>query len=188
MQAVQETGLPFFLVDEYLQEGNGFGEKFANAISSVFQKDCHNVIVIGNDCPELSSKFLLDAADKINENKLVIGPDRNGGIYLLGISAKIFDSKTFIEIPWQTGGVYNALLDYRDCVCFDLCLLEKLSDFNNLSDFHFLKKILHSANSLITLITLIITGEKKISSSILISIYWFHFSNIKRFRAPPAFQ
>ena len=187
INTVQETGLPYFLIDEHLQAGSGFGEKIANAVNAVFQKNYDNVIAIGNDCPQLSSQVLLDAANKINQNQLVVGPDRNGGIYLFGISANLFDSKTFKEIPWQTGRVCNALLGYRDCVSYDLCLLEKLSDFNKLSDFYFLKKIFHPDNSFISLVILIITGRKKISSSILTFLYWFRFANIKQFRAPPPF-
>ena len=187
IKTVQKTGLPYLLIDEHLQAGNGFGEKIANAINSVFQKNYDNVITIGNDCPQLSSQVLLDAANKMNQNQLVVGPDRNGGIYLFGISANLFDSKTFSQIPWQTGRVYDALLEYRHCISYDLCLLEKLSDFNKLSDFYFLKNIFHRINSFISLITLIITGKKKISTSILTFLYWFHFANIKQLRAPPAF-
>ena len=188
IQTADSTGLPYFLIDEYLQAGNGFGEKIASAVTSVFKKKYDNVIVIGNDCPQLSSQVLLDAAGKMDQNKLVIGPDRNGGVYLFGISADLFDTKTFSKIPWQTGKVCNALLHYRNCISYNLYLLERLSDFNKLSDLYFLKKIFPIANSFISLVTFLISGKKKISLSILTFLYWFRFSNIKQFRAPPVFS
>ena len=185
IKIVEETGLPYFLIDENNQVGNSFGERIANAVEYVFKKKYRNVIAIGNDCPQLSSKVLLDAAEKINETKLVVGPDNNGGMYLFGISEIVFDTKAFSEIPWQSKEACNALLQYQDLVYHEICLLEKLRDFNKPNDFYFLKKASRLASRFIILLDSIITGNKKIGYSILASIYRFRFLNIKQFRAPP---
>lgn len=185
IKIVEETGLPYFLIDENNQVGNSFGERIANAVGYVFKKKYRNVIAIGNDCPQLSPKVLLDAAEKINETKLVVGPDNNGGMYLFGISESVFDTKAFSEIPWQSKEACNALLQYQDLVRHEIYLLEKLCDLNKPNDFHFLKKASKLANRFIIFLDSLITGNKKIGYSILAFIYRFRFLNIKQFRAPP---
>lgn len=185
IKIVEDSGLPYFLVDENSQIGNTFGERIANAVEYVFKKKYRNIIAIGNDCPQLSATVLLNAAEKIRETKLLVGPDNNGGMYLFGISENIFDAKAFSEIPWQSREACTALLQYQDLTCHEIHLLEKLSDLNKLNDFYFIKKARWFTNRFIILLASILTGNKKIGYSILVSIYRFRFLNIRQFRAPP---
>ena len=128
----------------------------------------------------------MDAANKINRQQLVLGPDRNGGVYLLGITSKNFNAKSIIAIPWQTRNVFTSLLEYKNGSASDSGILPKLSDFNKLSDYYFFKNILRSLHGFIKLITTIIAGETIRGFLILISIYGFRFLSIKQFRAPPS--
>ncbi|MEP7251143.1 MAG: DUF2064 domain-containing protein [Ginsengibacter sp.] len=187
IKVAQESGFPYFLVDENLQTGNNFGEKISNAIASVFQKKFENIIVAGSDCPQLSAGILLNAADKLNDAPMVAGPDVKGGIYLLGISRSVFDPKAFSEIPWQTNKVCKALLQYCTSFSNNFFLIEKLNDLNTQADFYFLKSIRKATHQFIHLIVSIITGGKNITPSVLYSINSLRFSNTKQFRAPPVF-
>lgn len=185
IQIVEATGLPFFIVDKTKQAGKGFGENLADAIDSVFNRNYSAVITIGNDSPQLSTATLLDAAKKVNLQQLVLGPDRNGGIYLLGITSKLFKAKSISTIPWQTKNVFASLLQYQDSIGNDSAILPILSDFNKLSDYYFFKNILRPLHGFIKLITTIITGETIRTFLICSCIYRFRFLTIKQLRAPP---
>jgi len=129
---------------------------------------------------------LLDAAKQVNLQQLILGPDRNGGIYLLGITSKKFKAESICTIPWQTKNVFASLLQYQGSVEYDSAMLPVLSDFNKLNDYYFLRNIIRSLHGFIKLIATIITGEAIRRFLILISIYRFRFLSIKQLRAPPS--
>ena len=57
-RVTKSSCLPVFEVNELHQHGAGFGEKLANAIQSVFDNGFKNVVVIGNDCPQLTADII----------------------------------------------------------------------------------------------------------------------------------
>lgn len=103
------TGLPVFWVDEHSQIGADFGERIANAFESIYTKGYNKVIAIGNDCPDLNTHILLEAAEKLNKHKLVLGPTQDGGSYLIGMHQDAFQKDAFANLPWQTASLYQAL-------------------------------------------------------------------------------
>lgn len=72
------------------QRGTSFGERFDAAL-----EDAANqlpigtpLVLIGADTPHLSPEFLRHALSVLQESKAVIGPNVNGGFYLLGFSTR----------------------------------------------------------------------------------------------------
>ena len=187
IQVVESTGLPFFIINKSTQNGINFGEKLANAIDLVFSKNYNVVIAIGNDCPQLSADILLNAAFKMKHQQMVLGPDRNGGIYLLGITADLFNKKAISTIPWQTKNVFTSLLKYKETSLKEINVLDELSDFNKLSDYNFLQKILHSINGFIKLIATIISGIKLCRFAIYLFTYASCLLSKKQLRGPPSY-
>ncbi len=103
------TGLPVFWIDEHNQVGANFGQRIANAFESVYKQGYTKVIAIGNDCPDLNTHILLEAAEKLNKHKLVLGPTQDGGSYLIGMQKDAFQKENFEVLPWQTASLYQAL-------------------------------------------------------------------------------
>lgn len=109
IKQARRTGLPLFVIQGDQQVGATFGERLANAYQSVFELGYERVIAIGNDCPELSTGLLLQAAGALAQHGLVLGPTQDGGAYLIGLQRSDFDHAAFANLPWQTDTVYEAL-------------------------------------------------------------------------------
>jgi len=139
-ETVRKTGLPYFLMTENEQIGSSFGERFTNAIQQIFDKGYENIISIGNDTPQLSAAHLQKANHLLSENKIVLGPSRDGGFYLMGIHRSLFKKEQFLKLSWQTRGLVKCVerLIYRSGA--SSCRLETLQDIDTSED---LRSILH---------------------------------------------
>ncbi len=133
---VQKTALPYFVFDESRQEGNTFGEKLTNAMQEIFDMGFQHVISLGNDCPTLSTQDILSASKKLKEKGAVIGPTQFG-VYLIGLSKDIFDTKRFEHLAWNTNYTFYAVSQY----CLDTNdgvfeLLDKKAEVNHIKDWN----------------------------------------------------
>lgn len=122
------TGLPFFFIDERIQRGDSFGARITHAAESVFAKGFDQVVLIGNDSPELNHKQLTRAVELLNEGKSVIGPAFDGGAYLLGLHKATFDTRAFEALPWQSIGLQAELAEFFKEHHSAACYLTKLGD------------------------------------------------------------
>lgn len=153
IRKVKKTGLPFFHFTEAQQQGLNFGDRFTNAIQSVFNKGFTNVISIGNDTPHLKTKHINDAYQKLNNNQLVFGPSKDGGFYLMGLTKNLFNAKQFKNLPWQTSALKNSTLQYLSSTKITFSTLETLDDIDSVKD---LKSILNSYKTVSKALTSII--------------------------------
>lgn len=101
--------LPVFTITERDQRGNSFGERLYNAIDTVFNKGFRNVIVLGNDSPELRLQDIVDARDQLYRGLPVAGPTVDGGVFLLGLSKAHFDQIAWKQISWKSSSVTKDL-------------------------------------------------------------------------------
>lgn len=62
-------------------------------------------MVIGSDCPGLTSAILRAAADTLRTDPMVIGPASDGGYYLLGYNEDA--GFAFADMPWSTDAVFG---------------------------------------------------------------------------------
>ena len=104
------TGLPVFRIDGELRSGESFGDKLYSAFLRVFQAGYLNVIGIGNDCPALSSRRLLIAARHLEKNAFVLGPAKDGGVYLIGAQKEAITRVSFTGLPWKTSRLFEKML------------------------------------------------------------------------------
>lgn len=133
-QVIEATGLPYFHFTEKEQKGDSFGERFTQAIQTVFGLGYHNVIAIGNDSPKLKKHHIHEAAAQLSQKKVVLGPSLDGGFYLFGIHQANFDAKQLEVLPWQTTSLYQntkAYFETRDCKVYSL---ETLADIDSITD------------------------------------------------------
>ena len=110
---VKKTGVPHFVFDELIQVGADYGEGIANAMAMVYGKGFENVIIVWNDCPKLELQHLERAMAGLATVPLVIGPDHWGGVYLLGVSKRIFSRAKFASLYWQTNILAVSLMHYK---------------------------------------------------------------------------
>ena len=149
-RTIERSGLPVFRSDQFSQSGDSFGQRLANAVRRVFASGVDRLIVVGNDCPYLTSNDLRRAARHLASGRSVVGPDRRGGVYLLGLQAADFCAATFAALPWETDELAGALTAGHA----GIALLPRRSDLNGLLDFrtawHSLRRLFAELYDLIT--------------------------------------
>lgn len=134
MLAVQGTGLPFILVDEALQKGNNFGEKYCNALEYCFEKGFEKIISIGTDCATLTSAILINA-NTSSSNKNLIGADENGGFYLFALHRENYSRQVFSTFGWCTNHLLKDIFSYfKNNNLPNPTLFQKEKDINSISD------------------------------------------------------
>jgi len=131
---VKKTELPYFHFTEKEQQGSSFGERFTNAIKSVYDKGFEQVITIGNDSPHLKASQILETARTISKNKAVLGPSKDGGFYLMGLHKVNFDAKVFKNLPWQSAMLLKHLKTELLSNAIELASLHALHDIDHLHD------------------------------------------------------
>ena len=120
---------PIFRIDEKLQVGITFGKRLANAFSYVFQKGFKYVIAVGNDSPSLQINWHDISRQLINQNT-VLGPDKRGGVYLIGLSEDSGFESTFMQISWKSRLVCHQLKEKFA----NYCILKSMRDINTFQD------------------------------------------------------
>jgi len=99
-----------------------------NAFKLVKKKGYKNIIIIGNDCPYITSLILKNAFEKLNKYDYVIGPTYDGGYYLLGM--KKINKNLFIKKEWSTESVFEDTLKNIKKEDKKIFILEKLEDID----------------------------------------------------------
>ena len=130
LKTVRKTKLPFFQVTEDEQQGVDFGERFTNAIKSVYAKGYDNVITIGNDTPHLKTRHLLETAKQLQKNNFVLGPSTDGGFYLMGLHKSQFNENLFLKLPWQGRGLAKRIALLLSNSKVEVVKLEVLQDID----------------------------------------------------------
>lgn len=115
-----------------VQSGANLGERMTNAFAYLFARGYSNVVIIGTDCPDMKLSDLNRAFLALSQNDLVIGPAKDGGYYLLGMSS--FNPQLFKDIPWSTSKVLELTLDKAEESNLDYEFLKILSDIDTFED------------------------------------------------------
>ena len=133
-----DSGLPFFHITEQDQIGVDFGSRFAHALQEIFSKGYTSIISIGNDTPQLTQNDIQQAVAHLGRHKSVIGPSKDGGIYLLGIHVEDFDFEAFKKLRWCTRHVQTDLTNYFDKRAEFVSLLASYIDLDTPSNIQYL--------------------------------------------------
>ena len=91
------------------------------------------VIVIGSDCPDLSTSHLDQSFAALDHHRLVIGPATDGGYYLLGQRDQV-TPELFQGIQWGTGSVLQQTRARANLCALSTMLLDPLPDVDLPSD------------------------------------------------------
>ena len=82
------------------QPQGDLGARMKGAFHEVFNDGLEQVVIIGSDLPDLTSKVIEEAFSALNDNDIVFGPATDGGYYLMGMTS-VFDH-LFDDLPWST--------------------------------------------------------------------------------------
>jgi rSAM/selenodomain-associated transferase 1 len=115
-----------------VQAGGDLGQRMSHAFTEAFESGYQPVIIIGSDCPTLTSGLLLSTLEKLQNHDFVIGPATDGGYYLLAM--RTFVPTVFENKSWSTDAVLESTL--RDIAQANqtVCQLPALSDIDTLDD------------------------------------------------------
>ncbi len=88
----------------YAEQGAGdLGRRMARAFQDHFDAGAQRVVIIGCDCPSNHWKNIHQSFQCLEKSELVIGPARDGGYYLIGLTRPM--PELFIAPDWGTDRV-----------------------------------------------------------------------------------
>lgn len=117
---------------KYVQEGNDLGMRMKKAIAKAFDEGFGKVVIIGSDCPDLTSDIICTSFKKLDKCDAVIGPSADGGYYLLGLNK--FTLQVFQGIDWSTNQVLNQTKEVLSGLDYTYSLLSVLNDVDTEDD------------------------------------------------------
>lgn len=117
-----------------IQIDGDLGEKMKHAFEDSFINGCNKVVLIGSDCPTLTSKIMEEAFAKLDDNDVVFGPSEDGGYYLIGMSS--YKPEVLEGIDWSTERVMEQTELRAQENAIKLAKLKVLNDIDNEHDWN----------------------------------------------------
>lgn len=118
--------------EKYLQTGSDLGARMSGAFQQAFKDGADRVVIIGSDCPDLSTEVLEEAFKQLEIYDLVIGPSEDGGYYLLGMNR--FYAPLFKDVEWSTESVLESTIQKAEMMGLEIARLPVLNDIDILED------------------------------------------------------
>jgi uncharacterized protein len=115
-----------------LQPVGDLGDRMVSAFKSAFCKGHTAAVIVGTDCPDLSSALLKQSFEALERQELVLGPAIDGGYYLIGV--RRFVPELFEGIAWSTAEVLEQTLEIAQQLDLAPVLLPYLSDIDRPQD------------------------------------------------------
>jgi rSAM/selenodomain-associated transferase 1 len=116
------------------QDGGDLGERMHRTFTTLFGQGHKRVVLVGTDVPSLPMDHFRQAFELLNGHDIVLGPARDGGYYLIGLTDPA--PELFHDVPWSTDRVLPLTRDRASraglrigClpVCRDVDTIEDLS-------------------------------------------------------------
>jgi rSAM/selenodomain-associated transferase 1 len=114
------------------QADGDLGKRMRDAFARAFADGHRRVVIIGSDLPEMRADLLRRAIVLLDGHDAVVGPARDGGYYLLGLTQLV--EGIFAGIAWSTPGVLAATLERLQAAGITPALLEPLADVDEVGD------------------------------------------------------
>jgi len=104
------------------QSEGSLGERLKNAFEDGFNNGYKKIVAVGSDCPDLRADTIAMAFEYLENSRCVIGPAKDGGYYLIGLSEMKED--IFTGISWGSSKVLSETISRLK----QYILLPKLAD------------------------------------------------------------
>ncbi|MBI2422142.1 MAG: TIGR04283 family arsenosugar biosynthesis glycosyltransferase [Candidatus Hydrogenedentes bacterium] len=118
---------------DYADQGTGdLGARMARAFAENFDLGCDKVVIIGADCPALTSMRSAEAFNALSSADLVLGPALDGGYYLIGmrIDAAVCAKALLANVDWGSACVLQQTLDNAAAAGLSCAQLEAAADID----------------------------------------------------------
>jgi hypothetical protein len=110
----------------------------ASAFAHAFADGVRSVVIIGTDCPGLSSAHLHEAMKALETHEAVLGAAEDGGYWLLGLTSPI--RSIFQNKAWSTDTVLRDTLADFKALGVSVARLDTLRDLDTADDLHALSE------------------------------------------------
>ena len=127
-----EDSWPNALFDKKIQRGEDLGKKMGNAFTDGFRAGYQSICIVGTDCFELTSEIITEAFIKLEQLGAVIGPAKDGGYYLLGLTRLHPD--VFKNKKWSNDTVFAETIKDFKKIGQHFFQLEALTDVDEEKD------------------------------------------------------
>jgi uncharacterized protein len=118
------------------QPAGDLGDRMCAAFRSAFDQGYQTVMIVGTDCPGLTTDFLAQGFAALQSQAITIGPAIDGGYYLIGLQQLV--PKLFQGITWSTATVFSETLLIADQLQLPTYLLPSLPDIDLPDDLQYL--------------------------------------------------
>ena len=136
----------------HLQRGSSFGERLENAVEDLAQLGYDQIVIVGQDCPDLEISDVARAFRLLQSCRLVLGPDHRGGCYL--IAFHVAERSLLQGVRWQRDSDCRELGERFDAE--NTVLLPVKQDLDTLEDLRLLarseSRLRRAAESLLRLL------------------------------------
>ncbi len=121
-------------VEQYAQEGRGFGIRLRRAIHRREPSPRRPLVVVGSDTPGLAPRHVAVALERLAErpDRLVVGPSPDGGFYLLAAARPVDD--LLAEVRWLRSDTLASLIAAARRRGIEIVLLSPLADLDRAAD------------------------------------------------------
>ena len=110
------------------QQGEDLGARLEHAFAELLVAPTDRALAIGADCPDLTGALLDQAFAAIETHDVTLGPSRDGGYYLIGLSRR--EASLFRDVAWGTGQVLGQTLERIQRAGLTTSTLPELEDID----------------------------------------------------------
>lgn len=114
------------------QKESDLGGRMQHAFEQLFAKGYQRILIIGSDCYELTQTIIEDAFKALESSKVTIGPAKDGGYYLLGLSKMV--PQLFSNVAWSTDEVFKTTVSVLEDLKISYKVGVELSDIDTIDD------------------------------------------------------
>ncbi len=131
-EAVSNDAWPDDVYQKRIQKGATMSARIDSAFDDLFRSGYEHVVIIGSDCLDLDERIIRLAFRQLDHFDAVLGPTKDGGTYLLGMTD--YQPDVFKVSGWGTPSLSAELLkviQHNKKTCF---LLSELSSITTVED------------------------------------------------------
>jgi uncharacterized protein len=118
------------------QPTGDLGDRMCGAFRSAFEQGYQSVMIIGTDCPGITTSILAQGFTELQNQVVAIGPAIDGGYYLIGLQRLV--PELFQGIAWSTSKVFSETVAIADKLQLPTYSLPSLSDIDLPNDLQYL--------------------------------------------------
>ena len=132
IESVSEAWAQKFGLTLYRQEGCDLGSRMDHILSSLLASGADAACLIGTDCPNIDTDYVMAGFAALAETPIVFGPAEDGGYGLVGVTQPT--PELFKKIPWGTDRVMQNSWEIASKMCMSVSELPLIWDVDTPSD------------------------------------------------------